>query len=87
MTADGLATRYAGAAEPVFDPVNFGLQQGEFVCITDHSGCGKTTILNLLAGLEHASAGQLFMDRREVVGPAAGARRGVPGPCADALMP
>ena len=58
-----------GSTEPVFEGVNFGLTEGEFVCIIGHSGCGKTTILNVLAGLEKASAGYVFMDRREVAGP------------------
>src|SRR6187399_1182902 len=57
------------AGKPVFDGVSFGLARGEFVCIIGHSGCGKTTILNVLAGLESASAGHVFMDRREVAGP------------------
>ena len=46
----GLAKTYPGATEPVFDSVNFGIEKGEFVCIIGHSGCGKTTILNVLAG-------------------------------------
>ena len=53
----------------MFDHINFGIQQGEFVCIIGHSGCGKTTILNVLAGLESATAGHVFMDNREVSGP------------------
>jgi nitrate/nitrite transport system ATP-binding protein len=36
--------------------VNFAMEKGEFVCIIGHSGCGKTTILNVLAGLDAASA-------------------------------
>jgi nitrate/nitrite transport system ATP-binding protein len=64
-----LAKRFAGATEPVFDGVNFSLAKGEFVCIIGHSGCGKTTILNVLAGLEQASDGTVIMDNREVVGP------------------
>ncbi len=69
LKVEGLAKRYPGADEPVFDSVNFEVAQGEFVCIIGHSGCGKTTILNVLAGLESASSGHVFMDRREVAGP------------------
>ena len=65
----------AYGAEPVFEGVNFSLSEGEFVCIIGHSGCGKTTILNALAGLETASTGHVFMDGREVVAP--GLERGV----------
>ena len=69
VKVEALAKRFAGSAEPVFDAVNFDIHQGEFVCIIGHSGCGKTTILNVLAGLEQASAGHVFMNEREVVGP------------------
>jgi nitrate/nitrite transport system ATP-binding protein len=55
--------------QPVFEDINFHIDKGEFVCIIGHSGCGKTTILNVLAGLEEASAGNAFMDQREVKGP------------------
>ncbi len=54
---------------PVFADVSFTLDKGEFVCIIGHSGCGKTTILNVLAGLDSASAGHAFMDGREIAGP------------------
>jgi nitrate/nitrite transport system ATP-binding protein len=69
LRVDGLAKTYPGAAEPVFDSVHFGIERGEFVCIVGHSGCGKTTILNVLAGLDQASEGYVFMDGREVAGP------------------
>jgi nitrate/nitrite transport system ATP-binding protein len=55
--------------KPVFSDVSFTIERGEFVCIIGHSGCGKTTILNVLAGLDQASAGHAFMDGREIVGP------------------
>lgn len=54
---------------PVFDHVNFSLERGEFVCVIGHSGCGKTTILNVLAGLDSASGGHVLMAGREISGP------------------
>ncbi len=57
------------ADKPVFADVSFGITKGEFVCIIGHSGCGKTTILNVLAGLDTASHGHAFMDGREIAGP------------------
>ena len=56
-------------AKPVFANVSFTIDKGEFVCIIGHSGCGKTTILNVLAGLDTATSGHVFMDNREIAGP------------------
>jgi len=53
----------------VFENIHFQLAKGEFVCIIGHSGCGKSTILNVLAGLDEASSGTVIMDSREVSGP------------------
>jgi nitrate/nitrite transport system ATP-binding protein len=64
-----LAKLYRADAPPVFEKVSFSIAHGEFVCIIGHSGCGKTSILNVLAGLEEASSGEVFMDGREVAGP------------------
>jgi nitrate/nitrite transport system ATP-binding protein len=75
LQVQSLGKRYPGSAEPVFEHVNFQLRRGEFVCIIGHSGCGKTTILNTLSGLEQASEGHVFMDGREVNAP--GLERGV----------
>ena len=82
LTVEALAKIYPkpvakprARSDPVFEDIHFTIERGEFVCIIGHSGCGKTTILNCLAGLEQASAGHVFMDGREVVGP--GLERGV----------
>ena len=56
-------------SKPVYADVSFTLDKGEFVCIIGHSGCGKTTILNVLAGLDTATSGTVIMDGREVAGP------------------
>ena len=69
---EGIAKRYAdkaGAETVVFEDIHFGVEQGEFVCLIGHSGCGKTTILNILAGLEPASEGYVFVAGREIRGP------------------
>jgi nitrate/nitrite transport system ATP-binding protein len=68
LQVEGLARSFT-PGRPVFAGVDFGIARGEFVCIIGHSGCGKTTILNVLAGLDSASEGHVFMDGREVAGP------------------
>lgn len=74
LKVENLSKSYV-AGKPVFADVSFTLNKGEFVCIVGHSGCGKTTVLNVLAGLDTATSGQVFMDGREVAGP--GLDRGV----------
>jgi nitrate/nitrite transport system ATP-binding protein len=67
LQVQNLAKRYG--ATTIFERVNFEIAKGEFVCIVGHSGCGKTTILNVLAGLESATDGVVVMNNREVAGP------------------
>lgn len=72
LQVQGLTKAYGsnGALSiPVFEKVDFGIERGEFVCIIGHSGCGKTSILNILAGLDEATSGLVIMDGREVRGP------------------
>ena len=68
LKVEKLAKAYQ-ADKPVFADVSFAIDKGEFVCIIGHSGCGKTTILNVLAGLDTATSGMAFMDGRELSGP------------------
>ncbi|MBB2496578.1 ABC transporter ATP-binding protein [Aquipseudomonas ullengensis] len=49
--------------------VNLSIAKGEFVSLIGHSGCGKSTVLNLIAGLLEASAGGLICNGREIDGP------------------
>lgn len=46
--------------------VNATVAEGEFVCILGHSGCGKSTILSMMAGLERATYGGVIVDGTEV---------------------
>ncbi|KJY84017.1 nitrate ABC transporter ATP-binding protein [Vibrio galatheae] len=49
--------------------VNLQIQKGEFVSLIGHSGCGKSTVLNLVAGLHLPTDGGVIVDGREVSGP------------------
>ncbi len=46
--------------------VNLKIQKGEFVSLIGHSGCGKSTVLNIVAGLYKATTGGVILDGREV---------------------
>nr|WP_232020278.1 ABC transporter ATP-binding protein [Sulfuriflexus mobilis] len=46
--------------------VNLKINKGEFVSIIGHSGCGKSTVLNIVAGLYRASRGGVILNGREV---------------------
>ncbi|MDP2642419.1 MAG: ATP-binding cassette domain-containing protein [Candidatus Peregrinibacteria bacterium] len=50
----------------VLDSVSFNVDGGEFVCITGHSGAGKTTLIHAIIGAEKINAGNIFMDNFEV---------------------
>lgn len=53
----------------VFENINFSIDKGEFICIIGHSGCGKSTIMNTLSGLDAPTEGVVIMDGKEVSGP------------------
>jgi NitT/TauT family transport system ATP-binding protein len=51
-------------AVPALNGVSFAVRAGEFVCLVGASGCGKSTILNLIAGLDRCSSGVVEVDGR-----------------------
>ena len=55
--------------------VNINIAKGEFVSLIGHSGCGKSTVLNIVAGLYQATSGGVILDGKEVNEP--GPDRGV----------
>jgi len=56
-------------ATHVLKDVDLTVKKGEFISIIGHSGCGKSTVLNIVAGLLNASSGNVFLDGKEVKGP------------------
>ena len=51
------------------DKINLDIAKGEFVTLIGHSGCGKSTVLNIVAGLHQATQGGVLLEDREVNSP------------------
>jgi nitrate/nitrite transport system ATP-binding protein len=59
----------------IIKDMDLKIRKGEFIALIGHSGCGKSTALSMIAGLNSISEGGIIMDGREVTGP--GPDRGV----------
>jgi NitT/TauT family transport system ATP-binding protein len=72
LEVEGVAKAYA---LPILADVSFQAAQGEFVCLLGPNGCGKTTLLRIIGGLEAPTAGEVRIDGRPV---ACGGTRDLP---------
>lgn len=52
----------------VFKDISFSIDSGDFVIILGESGCGKTTLLNMLAGLDMPTSGKIYVNGKEIEG-------------------
>jgi nitrate/nitrite transport system ATP-binding protein len=72
ISIEGISKRFpaaAGGLTTVFDDLWLSMRRGDFTCIIGHSGCGKTTVLNILAGLDASSEGTVIVDNQAIEGP------------------
>ena len=73
ISVEGLTRRFPDAAGggqlTVFEDLWFTVAEGEFACMVGHSGCGKSTILNILAGLDTPTEGHIVAAGKHVIGP------------------
>jgi ABC-type lipoprotein export system ATPase subunit len=64
LTGTGLTKKYGELA--VVKDVSLSIAASEFVCLVGKSGCGKTTLLSLLSGLERPTAGKVMLDGTDI---------------------
>jgi nitrate ABC transporter ATP-binding subunit len=64
-----------GGQAVIVKQFDLAVSQGEFVCLIGHSGCGKSTVLSMVAGLTPMTDGAIYLDGKELDGP--GPDRGV----------
>jgi len=64
-----------GRPAVIVEDFDFAVSKGEFVCLIGHSGCGKSTVLSIAAGLLEPTEGGVLVENREIPGP--GTDRGV----------
>src|SRR5678815_145137 len=71
LSIEGVSKNFKGASGSVLalDRVSLNVAEGEFVCLVGASGCGKTTLLNIIAGLEKPDSGTVCTDGKPVTGP------------------
>lgn len=65
----------AGGTVTIVKGFSLCVAEGEFICLLGHSGCGKSTVLSMVAGLSSITSGAVVVDNREVDGP--GIDRGI----------
>ncbi len=63
-----LTFAYAGSDKVILNGLNMDVNEGDFVCILGQSGCGKSTFLRLLGGLEKPTDGEITVDGKPVKG-------------------
>lgn len=68
LAIDGVSFTYPGWP-PVVRGVDWKIAEGEFHCLVGRSGCGKTTLLKLAAGLLHPDTGSIRLQGRELLAP------------------
>src|SRR2546421_1395666 len=71
LKIEGVSKTFVGRAGSVeaLRPVELDIAAGEFICLLGPSGCGKATLLSIIAGLEAASSGTIIANGKEVRGP------------------
>ena len=74
ISLSAVTKRFDDVGPPALSEVDLDIEDGEFIVLVGPSGCGKTTLLRIVAGLETATAGELFIGGSDISGVPAGDR-------------
>lgn len=66
LTVQNICKSYGN--KQVLSGANFTMEKGELICILGLSGCGKTTLFNVIAGLEQPDSGKVILENEEITG-------------------
>ena len=69
LAAEQLHLTFPKQTVPVLQDINLKIEEGTLTVILGESGCGKTTLLNILAGFQKPSSGQITLDYEVVTAP------------------
>jgi len=71
LVIDNVTKTYQTSKGPfvVLDGINLTINEGEFICLIGHSGCGKTTLLNMVSGFNTPSTGEVRLQGKPITKP------------------
>lgn len=67
LQLDGISRRFGKVV--ALDGISLSVQSGETICLVGQSGCGKSSLLRIIAGVDRPDRGRLVLDGKEIAGP------------------